>query len=114
MKWLGIIAVAACLAAAGTAQAQKKMYKCGSQFQDRPCDGGGTVGAAKAPEAPVVPQRTAAQEEAQRKIRCENWGRQVAVLREREQATQNDAVARGLVVQQRNVIEKRMQGDGCG
>jgi hypothetical protein len=88
------------------------MYKCGSVFQDRPCEGAAPA-AAKAAEAPAQPQRSSAQEEAQRKIRCENWGRQVTDLRDREKQLQSDAVAKGLVVQQRNVIEGRMKGDGC-
>src|SRR5207253_3026027 len=79
----GLIAVAILALAtswpAEQAHAQgKKMYKCGSQFQDRPCDGGPPAAAAKPAPAPAAPQKTASPaEEQRRQIRCDNWGRQV-------------------------------------
>lgn len=102
------------------ASAQKKMYKCGSQFQDRPCDGSapaaGPAPAAKGPApAPVVAPvaaKSVSVEESRRQIRCENWGRQLLDLREREKSMKDGEAAKGLAVQ-REAAESRMKADHC-
>ncbi len=92
----------------------KKMYKCGSQFQDRPCDGGPPAAAAKPAPAPAAaPQKTSnAAEEQRRAIRCDNWGRQVLDLRQREKNEKNADAAKGIAGQRIN-LESRMKSDGC-
>jgi hypothetical protein len=93
------------------------MYKCGSQFQDPPCDGGPPAAAAPAPKA-ATPVATADKkgpstaEENRRQIRCDNWGRQVLDLRQREQSEKNDVAAKGFATQRSN-LERSMKGDNC-
>src|SRR5437868_5131407 len=105
MKWLIPMAVLAIAASGPLQQAQaqgKKMYKCGSQFQDRPCDGGPPAAAAK-PAAPA-PQKTAtAAEEQRRQIRCDNFGRQVLDMRQREKDEKNADAAKGIAAQRINL-----------
>ena len=98
---------------ASPAVAQKKMYRCGSQYQDRPCDSA----KAKAPDAPpTAPASTSssAQEdkrEAQKRIRCENFGRQRDELRDKQRAS-NKAVADSMGAQLK-ALEDRIRNDGC-
>jgi hypothetical protein len=101
------------------AAAQKKMYKCGSQFQDRPCDGSGPAAPTPAAKAPApapattpVAAKGVSAEESRRQIRCENWGRQLLDLREREKGTKDGEAAQGLAAQ-RAAAESRMKVDHC-
>jgi hypothetical protein len=116
MKWLMAIALAASLAAPASVPAQqKKLYKCGTQFQDRPCEG--PKEPAKAAAAPTARAAPAAQpvqssEESRRQIRCENWERQIEDVRVRERAEKSAAVIKGLEAQ-RGVMDQRMKADGC-
>jgi hypothetical protein len=100
------------------AQAQKKMYKCGSQFQDRPCEG--TAPAAKGAPAPMAAPAPAAapvaakssNDDARRQIRCDNWQRQVDDLTDRAKSEQNTVAAQALA-NQRTSLLARMKGDSC-
>ena len=112
--------------ASSPALAQKKMYRCGSQYQDRPCEGGaGAQPAAKGADksanavtqaAPTAAgtQRTAAEERAvqQRQIRCENYGRQREELIEKKKGMVAGGGADSMTAQVK-VLESRMQSDGC-
>lgn len=110
--------------------AQKQMYRCGNNYQDRPCDGAPAAkaappaasvapaaksaakavtpapAAADAPKAPVA--MTKAQQ--QRQIRCENFGRQRDELRERQKAAPQQADAVGVQIKS---LEARMNADSC-
>ena len=111
---------------ATSALAQKKMYRCGSQYQDRPCEAGTPAQpAAKSAEksvnamnqatpAAAGTQRTAAEERAlqQRQIRCENYGRQRDELVERRKGMVAGGGADSMTSQVK-VLESRMQSDGC-
>jgi hypothetical protein len=117
MKSLAVCAAILGLALlpAGAVHAQKKMYKCGSQFQDRPCDGGPAAPAAApkpAAPAPTATKASASAEEGRRQIRCDNMGRQVLDLRQREQKEQNVEAAKNYAAQ-RSVVESRMKTDKC-
>ena len=99
------------------AQAQKKMYKCGSQFQDRPCDGSVPINKPVAPvaaPAPVVAksEKAPTPEENRRQIRCDNWQRQVDDLIERGKNEKNAVAGEGLAAQRTSLIA-RMKGDHC-
>jgi len=105
------------------------MYRCGNNYQDRPCDGAPSAKAATpaasaapaaksaaksvtpepvadAPKAPVA--MTKAQQ--QRQIRCENFGRQRDELRERQKAAPQQADAIGVQIKS---LEARMTADNC-
>lgn len=141
-----IFSIAVMLAAVGSATVQapdalaqgKPMYRCGSNYQDRPCDGAvpGTAKAAPAPGAKAVPAAaetakaapagsppgaaagttatsaapvlTKAQQ--QRQIRCENFGRQLDELKDRQKAAPNQAEAMGVQIRS---LQSRMSADGC-
>lgn len=100
---------------ASPAVAQKKMYRCGTQYQDRPCDSA-KAKASEAPSpaaAPASPTRSAQDErlEAQKKIRCENFSRQRDELRDKQRAS-NKQVADSMGTQLKT-IEDRIRSDGC-
>jgi hypothetical protein len=132
------VALAAMVAAvqAPAVLAQKQMYRCGSNYQDRPCEGA-TPAAAKSTSVPGAtgkaapaadaaksgtpaaaagattanaspPALTKAQQ--QRQIRCENFGRQLAELKERQKAAPNQAEAMNVQVRS---LQSRMSADGC-
>lgn len=113
--------------------AQKAMYRCGNNYQDRPCDGGTpaarsatavpatpvnavapAVSAAKATTAPVADgQKVAAplaKAQQQQQIRCENFSRQRDELRERQRASPQQAAAVGVQIKS---LESRMSADNC-
>lgn len=88
--------------------AQKKMYRCGSNYQDRPCDQApaakpAVATAAKA-EAPAPQSRAAYRQQ----LRCENYGRQMAELREKQKSLSGN-----LLDGQIRSLESRMKGDNC-
>lgn len=114
----------------------KSMYRCGANFQDRPCDGAAAGSNAAAPAAPrtaapaatgaaakqsgpvvmvpppVTPRLSAAEVRSaqQKQIRCENFGRQASELRERQKATPQYAAS---IDVQLKSLEGRMSTDGC-
>ena len=135
MKHLMIVAAA--LLVSLPVMGQKTLYRCGNNYQDRPCDGSGPAAAkpasvpgsvpgaaaapaAKAPAAPVpAPAPIADAQKApapmtkaqqQRQIRCENFGRQREELRERQKAVPQQADAVGMQIQS---LETRMSVDNC-
>lgn len=94
--------------AASPVQAQKKMYRCGSNYQDRPCDQVPAPRPAAAEvkaEAAPAPQTKAAY---QRQLRCENYGRQMAELKEKQKGMKSN-----LLDGQIRSLEGRMKGDSC-
>jgi hypothetical protein len=113
MRWFGLIGVFAAFAAFGVfaAEPAKKMYRCGNVFQERPCEG-----PKPAPAAVDVPKQQAgpsqATLESRKKIRCDNFQRQVTELVDRERVTKDADLLRGLVGQ-RKVLEDRMKSDSC-
>jgi hypothetical protein len=71
------------------ALAQKKMYRCGNQFQERPCEGPKTDAAAT-PAAKADPQqqqegaaKRREREQALRKAKCENYAEELADIERR-------------------------------
>ena len=113
-----VLLVLVCLMPAHEALAQKKMYRCGSNYQDRPCDAGpppaAAAGAAK-PAAPAqaatAPAESAADKKAafQRQVRCENYGRQMGELRQRQKGMQEGAMLEAQI----KALDSRMKGDSC-
>lgn len=126
------ILVALAWVAPATAQqvSAKKMYRCGTNFQDKPCDGsapaaapapgkvapavaGVSPAAAKAAiPAPEPAKMSAAEARSaqQKQIRCENFSRQAAELRDRQKATPR--YAESISVQLKS-LETRMSADRC-
>lgn len=93
----------------------QKMYKCGKQYQDRPCDAG-TATPPPAPATPVsepaTPAGPSAAAEKSRAIRCENWNRQIENVRQKEKGEKNPQAIKVLADQRQN-LEGRAKGDGC-
>lgn len=96
--------------AAFPAQAQKKMYRCGSNYQDRPCDQAqaapkpAAAAPVKAETAPAPQSRAAYQQQ----LRCENYGRQMDELRDKQNAMKTN-VLDGQI----RSLETRMKADSC-
>ena len=109
MRWIALIGFLLAFGATA-AEPGKKMYRCGNVFQERPCEG----------PKPAPPKAEAAKQdgpsqaalESRKKIRCDNFGRQVTELIDREKAEKNAETLRGWVTQRR-VLEDRMKADGC-
>jgi hypothetical protein len=133
---LAAVVFAAVQAPAALAQG-KQMYRCGSNYQDRPCDGAapaaakaasaqGATGKAAIPAADAAKAGTSAtaagtttanasppvltKAQQQRQIRCENFGRQLDELKERQKAAPNQAEAMGVQIRS---LQSRMGADGC-
>lgn len=130
--------VAAALLVSLPVMGQKTLYRCGNNYQDRPCDGSGPAAAKPAPLPGLVPGNAAAAPAAkvpaapapapapladaqkasapmtkaqqQRQIRCENFGRQREELRERQKAASQQADAVGVQIKS---LEARMNADSC-
>jgi hypothetical protein len=99
-------------AAQAAGQAPKTMYRCGSLYQDRPCDSRAPSAPATKPVPRAAAQPAVSPAEDRRQIRCDNWGRQVLDLRQRERNESHVEVARGLAGQ-RAALESRMKADNC-
>ena len=76
----------------GTALAQKKMYRCGNQYQERPCEGPKAAPSA-APAAKADPQqrqeaeaRRQEREQAIHQAKCENYAEELADIERRIKA----------------------------
>ena len=86
-----IVAVAIACSCA-SALAQKKMYRCGNQFQERPCEGPKTeaAGSSAANANPEQKQEIAAKrqvrEQAIRQAKCENYAEELADINRRIKA----------------------------
>lgn len=133
MAWLCIlVALPWVFPAAAQQGGAKKMYRCGTNFQDKPCDGsapasapapapgkaapaaaGVSPAAAKAAiPAPEPTKMSAAEARSaqQKQIRCENFSRQATELRDRQKATPQ--YAESISVQLKS-LETRMSADSC-
>jgi hypothetical protein len=74
-----------------TALAQKKMYRCGNQFQERPCEGPKTEApASSSVQADPQQQESAAKreerEQAIHQAKCENYAEELADIERRIKA----------------------------
>ncbi len=89
-----LIVVLAFALACAPALAQKKMYRCGNQYQERPCEGPKTDAAAKAD--PQKQQETAAKreerEQAIHQAKCENYAEELGDIERRIKAGADDKV----------------------
>jgi hypothetical protein len=80
------------------ALAQKKMYRCGNQFQERPCEGpkSDAASAAAAKSDPQQQQDVAAKrqerEQAIRQAKCENYTEELGDIDKRMRAGADDKV----------------------
>ncbi len=111
---IGAAAMLALSAVLPQAHAQK-MYHCGTIYQDRPCDGsgGGAIGKTGTPAPAPQPVSVSSSDQkvaAQKKLRCENYARQVDELHDRQNATPKDA---NMYDAQIKSLEGRMKGDSC-
>ncbi len=94
---LRLIVAVAIACSCSPALAQKKMYRCGNQFQERPCEGPKTDAAAAATEAdPQKQQETAAKrqerEQALHQAKCENYAEELGDIDRRIKAGADDKV----------------------
>jgi hypothetical protein len=110
MYWFALMGVFVAFGASA-AEPAKKMYRCGNVFQERPCEGPKPAAAvADAPKQQAGPNQATL--ESRKKIRCENFQRQVTELQDRERVEKDADLLRGLVGQ-RKVLEDRMKSDSC-
>ena len=93
------------------AEPAKKMYRCGNLIQERPCEG---PKAAPVVEKAEVPKQGPSQAtlDSRKKIRCENYERQISELRDKEGTEKNVDLRKGLI-NQRLVLQGRMKTDEC-
>jgi hypothetical protein len=81
----------------GAAPAQKKMYRCGNQFQERPCEGpktdAGPSAAAKAdPQQQDAAAKRQKREQAIHQAKCENYAEELGDIDRRIEAGADDKV----------------------
>ena len=109
MRWIALIGL---LLSFGVMAADpaKKMYRCGNVFQERPCEGPKPVAANAEATKHEGPSQAAL--DSRKRIRCENFERQVTELLGREKAEKNAELLKGWVGQ-RKVLEERMKADNC-
>ncbi len=85
-----LIAALAIACSCSPALAQKKMYRCGNQFQERPCEGPKTDAAASAKADPQQEQEIAAKrrerELAIHQAKCENYAEELGDIDRRIKA----------------------------
>jgi len=110
MRWLLLVGLFAAFSSVAAEPAQKKMYRCGNVFQERPCEG--PKAAPAAAEAPKQGGPSQSTLESRKQIRCENFGRQVTELVNREKSEKNADLLNGWQ-SQRKVLEDRMRSDNC-
>jgi len=83
---------------AGNALAQKKMYRCGNQFQERPCEGPKAEATVESlPKADLQKEQEIAakrreREQALRLAKCENYGEELADVTTRIKASADEKV----------------------
>jgi hypothetical protein len=93
-----LIAALAIACSCNPALAQKKMYRCGNQFQERPCEGPKTDAAASsaAKADPQQKQETAARrkerELAIHQAKCENYAEELGDINRRIKAGADEKV----------------------
>ncbi|MFM9967662.1 MAG: hypothetical protein ACKVQK_04555 [Burkholderiales bacterium] len=114
MRWISCLGVGLawyCVTASSiAAEPTKKLYRCGNVFQERPCEG--PKAAPAAAEAPKQTGPNQAELNSRKKIRCDNFQRQVTELQDREKVEKNAELLKGLG-NQRKVLEDRMTADTC-
>lgn len=85
-RLIAILALALACAPA-PALAQKKMYRCGNQYQERPCEGPKTEAPAAANANPQRQQESTAKraerEQAIQQAKCENYTEELADIEKR-------------------------------
>ena len=110
-----VLLVLVCMAPVHEALAQKKMYRCGSNYQDRPCDAAPAPAAAAKSAAPAQAAAGASESAAdkkaafQRQVRCENYGRQMDELRVRQKGMKEGTMLEAQI----KALDNRMKGDSC-
>ena len=109
MRWIALIGLLLSLGVTA-AEPGTKLYRCGNVFQERPCEG--PKPAAAKVEAVKQDGPSQAALESRKKIRCENFERQVTELIDREKTEKNAEILNGWVTQ-RKVLEERMKSDNC-
>ncbi len=93
-----LIVALAIACACSAALAQKKMYRCGNQFQERPCEGPKTDAApsSAAKADPQQKQETAAKrqerEQAIHQAKCENYAEELGDMNRRIKAGADEKV----------------------
>lgn len=82
-----LIVALAIAGSSATALAQKKMYRCGNQFQERPCEGPKPGAAAtSADKSDHTEAKRRAREQAIHQAKCENYAEELADIERRIQA----------------------------
>jgi hypothetical protein len=82
----------------GAALAQKKMYRCGNQFQERPCEGPKNDAAASSAANPDPQQQQQAaakrqqREQVIRQAKCENYAEELGDIDKRIKAGADETV----------------------
>jgi len=109
MRWIALIGLLLSFGAPA-AEPGKKLYRCGNVFQERPCEGPKPAPAKVEASKQDGPSQAAL--ESRKKIRCENFERQVTELVDREKVEKSAELLKGWVAQ-RKVLEDRMKSDGC-
>lgn len=95
---LRLIVAVAIVFGSGSALAQKKMYRCGNQFQERPCEGPKADVAAQPSSKPDAQKEQEAaakrqqREQAIRQAKCENYNEELSDVTKRINAGANDKV----------------------
>jgi hypothetical protein len=95
---LRLIVALAIACGAGSTLAQKRMYRCGNQFQERPCEGPKATVAAEinSEPDPRKEQEAAAKrqqrEQAAHLAKCENYSEELADVTSRIKAGANEKV----------------------
>jgi flagellar motility protein MotE (MotC chaperone) len=96
---LRLIVVLVIVFGGGSALAQKKMYRCGNQYQERPCEGPKADAAAQPGTTKSDPQKeqeAAAKrqerEQAVHQAKCENYGEELADVSKRIKAGADEKV----------------------
>ena len=109
MRSIVMLGIVLLLGVSSAAHAQK-MYRCGNLFQGRPCEGPKAEKPDAAPAKPAGPSKQALAK--RKRIRCENFERQVSELERRENGEKIVAM-RQRWVDQRKALESKMQADSC-
>lgn len=113
-KYVFIPVVTLALGAAMVASpslAQKKMYRCGSNYQDRPCEPAAVPAAPKPAAAPAkAPAQQQSRAAYQQQLRCENYARQMTELRETQKGLSKQS---NMMDGQIRSLEGRMKSDNC-
>lgn len=110
-----ILAITLVLASAG-ALAQKKMYRCGNVFQERPCEGPKSDSESAASKTGIttggMPQKSQAdRDRAAREARCTNWSGDLDDVEKRIKAGVSGQAAKDLE-NRRLELSKQMKA-GC-